>query len=256
MIENLLSIESLLAVSVGAIFSIRVNKVSLSLKSNVRNQSPDIHGSNNVVIYNQAMVDVGKEMAFSVKVCSVGMMIFFHVFPSFFINLLLSLSFFLPVFSFIGVVNAIRLNGISRGWDILYLLASLVMGVIFYCTAGIMLNNLSVYPQLAQLYDYLSQYRLIEVFSATPQIDNFLFVVMSSMACPALIVIGFYVAFAHTVARDGNNVFRYSTILLSLGYISYILLSGVFILLYQGRNYNFDLVLTYPFKTLMSLFSF
>lgn len=121
MFENLLSIESILAISVGALFSFRVSKVSLSLKNNIRNQSPDIHGSNNVVIYNQAMVDVGKEMAFSVKVCAVAMMIMFHMFPAFFVNLLISLSFFLPVFSLIGVINAIRLNGSRRGWDILYM---------------------------------------------------------------------------------------------------------------------------------------
>ncbi|CND69640.1 hypothetical protein [Yersinia pseudotuberculosis] len=255
MFENLLSIESLLAISVGALFSFRVSKVSLSLKNNIRNQSPDIHGSNNVVIYNQAMVDVGKEMAFSVKVCAVVMMIMFHMFPAFFVNLLISLSFFLPVFSLIGVINAIRLNGSRRGWDILYILASVVMGVIFYCSARIMFNYLSLYPQLTQLYDYLSEFGLVGALSAKPQIYYFQLVLTSSLACPALIVLGFYLAFAYTKARDGNNAFRYSAGFLASGYMSYILLSGSLFLPSQGRHDYFVQVFTYPFNTLISLFS-
>jgi hypothetical protein len=256
MFENLLSIESLLAISVGAVFSFRVSKVSLSLKSNIRNQSPDIHGSNNVVIYNQAMADVGKEMAFSVRLCAVAMMIMFHMFPVFFVNLLTSLSFFLPIFSLVGIVNSIRLNGSRRGWDILYFLTSVVMGVIFYCSAKIMLNYLSLYPQLTQLYGYLSEYGLVRALSANSLIYNFHLVIVSSLACPALIVSGFYLAFAYTKARDGNNAFRYSAGFLAAGYMLYILLSGSLFSQYQGRNDNFLQVLTYPFNTLISLFSF
>ena len=256
MFENLLSVESILAVSVGALFSLRVSKINLSLKSNSRNQSPDIHGSNNVIIYNQAMANVGKEMAFSVKICAVAMMIIFHMFPGFFVNLLMSLSFFLPVFSLLGVVNSIRLNGSSRGWDVLYLLASVNMGVIFYCSAKIMLNYLSLYPQLTQLYSYLSEYGLVGALSAKPQIDYFQFVLMSSLACPILIVVGFYLSFAYTNERDGNNAFRYSAGSLILGYMLYLLLSGGLFSVYQGHNEYFMQIFTYPLKILISLFSF
>ncbi|MCK7178776.1 hypothetical protein [Enterobacter roggenkampii] len=256
MFENVFSLESLLAISVGALFSFRVNKVSLNLKNNIRNQSPDIYGNNNVVIYNQAMDDVGKEMTLSVRLCAIAMMIVFHMIPAFFVNLLMSLSFFLPVFSIIGVINAIRLNGMNRGWDVLYPLASVVMGVIFYCSAKIMKHYLPIYPQLTQLYHYLSGYDLIRVFKAHPQIDDFQHILFSSLACPVLIVLGFYLSFAYTRARDGNNAFRYCAGFLAAGYMFYILLSGSLFSNNQSNTDYFVQVLIYPFNTLFSLFSF
>lgn len=256
MFESVFSIESLLTISVGALFSFRVSKVSVGLKSNIRNQSPEIHGSNNVVIYNQAINDVGKEMAFSVKLCAVVMMVVFHMFPDFFINLLMSLSFFLTVFSIIGVANAIRLNGISRGWDILYPLASALMGVLFYCSAKIMLQYLSLYPQFSQLFDYLSGQRLMGILDTPRDFNYFLLILVSSMACPALIVLGFYLSFAYTKERDGNNAFRYSTMILAAGYMLYILLSGSLYSPDQSQGDYFWQVLTYPFHTLFLLFSF
>lgn len=255
MFESVFSIESLLAISIGAIFSLRVSKVSLNLKSDVRNQSPDLYGNNNVVIYNQAMGDVGKEMAFSVKICAVLMMVVFHMFPLFFINLLMSLSFFLPVFSIVGVVNAIRLNGSSRGWDILYPMASALMGIVFYCSAKVMNQYLSLYPQLSQFFGYLSEHRLMGVIDAPRDFSYFMLILVSSLACPALIVLGFYLSFAYTKARDGNNAFRYSAILLAAGYMFYILLSGSLYSPDQGKGDYFLQVLTYPFNTLFSLFS-
>lgn len=256
MFESMFSLESLLAISVGALFSLRVNKVSINLKNSIRNQSPDIHGSNNVVIYNQAVNDVGKEMAFSVKLCAVAMMIILHMFPVFFVNLLMSLSFLLPTFSFIGVINAIRLNGMNRGWDILYILASVVMGVIFYCSAKIMEHDLSLYPQFIQLYHYLSGYSLIGALTAQPEIGYFQHILLSSLVCPLLIVLGFYLSFGYTKARDGNNAFRYCVGLLAAGYMFYLLLSGSMFSSNPGNSDYFVQVLIYPFKTLFSIFSF
>jgi hypothetical protein len=67
MLESLLSIESLLAVSIGALFSFKISSVNVRLRSESRYQSPDVQGNNNIIIYNNAMEGVRKEMAGSVR---------------------------------------------------------------------------------------------------------------------------------------------------------------------------------------------
>lgn len=256
MFESLLSIESLVALSVGAIFSFKISRVNLQLQNNIREQSPDVRGDNNVIIYNQAMTGVQKEMAFSVKICAVVMMVLFHLFPAFFLNLLLSLSFLLPAFCAFGVINTIRLNGVRRGWDVLYLIASVALGVIFYCSVEMMVNYLPLYPQLISRYELLSGYGFSGIMNAPEEVYDFFFIVLSSVACPALIISGFYMTFAYTVARDGNHAFRYALTLLCCGYFAYIFLSGIMFSPHQTNTSYFMSVLTYPLVSLFSLFSF
>lgn len=255
MLENLISIESLVAISVAATFSFKIGRVNLNIKNNIRNQSPDIHGSNNLVIYNQAMAGIKKEMAFSVKVCAFLMIIMFHIFPIFFVNLLLSFSLLLPLFNVFGVINSIRLNGGSRGWDILYPMASIVMGVLFYCSVNMMVNYIDLYPQLTILYQHISEYRLMGMFDAPQLFHKFFLIILSSIAYPALIISGFYLTFAYTTTRNGNDAFKYSMFLLLIGYVAYLFLSGCMFSNSQGNVEYFVSVLTYPFVSLLSLFS-
>jgi hypothetical protein len=254
MLENLLNIESLIAISVGAIFSFKIAKINLNLRSDVRTQSPNINGDNNIVIYNQAMVSVRKEMAFSVKVFAFVMMITFHMFPLFYVNLLGSLAFLLPLFSVAGVIYTIRLHGFSRGWDVMYPLAMLIVGVLFYCSSKIMGNYIDLYPKLYSIYEYISGYRFMGLFDVPLQTHDFFFVVVSSIACPALIVLGFYLSFAYTVARDGNDIFRFCALMIAMGYMAYLFLSGVMFSDSQGNTNYFIQVLSYPFSTLTNLF--
>lgn len=254
MFDSLLSVESIVALSIGAIFSFKIGKVNISIKNDFRNQSPDINGNNNLVIYNQAMGNVRKEIAFSIKIAIVVMMIVFHWFPTFFLNLLISFSFFLPIFSLVGIVNVIRLNGIYRGWDFLYFFASLIMGILFYCSAAMMTKYMSIYPELTAIYTHMSEYRLMGLFDTPNYLHYFILVVMTSIACPALIIIGFYLTFAYTKARDGNEVFRYASTLLISGYVAYLFISGVFFSSDRQNHEQFLLILAYPFKVALSFF--
>ncbi|CFQ52511.1 Uncharacterised protein [Yersinia frederiksenii] len=253
MLDNLLNIESLLAVSVGAIFSFKISKINLNVRSEIRKQSPDIKGDNNVVIYNQAMTDVRKEMAFSVKLCTVAIVISFHIFPSFFVQLLLSLSFLLPLFCAFGVANTIRINGINRSSDLLYLMASTVMGVFCYCSSQMLAKHLALYPTLLQLFEHAFGYGLMAFFHAQYAVFSIAFIVISSIACASLIVLSFYLSFAYTTARNANDAFRYSIYILLSGYLAYLFSSGVFFSLEQSDLNYFKAVLFYPFSKIISL---
>lgn len=255
MFESLFSIESLVALSVGAIFSFKIARVNLNLRNDVRNQSPDIHGDNNTVIFTQAMVGVRKEMAFSVKLCAVLMAITFHMFPLFYVSLLSSLVFILPLLSLIGVFYTIRANGFGRGWDAMYFLASIVLSVIFYCSSMAITHYIQLYPQLYSIFESIFGGGFWGVATASKQQWSLLLIIVSSVACPALIVLGFYLAFGCTVARDGNDVFRYCVRSIVGGYLAYIFLSGVMFSASQGNVDNFLNILLYPVFTLRDLFS-
>ncbi|MBG3039145.1 hypothetical protein [Proteus mirabilis] len=254
MFDSLLSIESIVALSIGAIFSFKIGKVNISIKNNFKNQSPEISGNNNLVIYNQAMGNVRKEVGFSIKISVIVMMFLFHWFPNFFLNLLISFSFFLPIFSLLGIVNVIWLNGIYRGWDFLYFVASLIMGVLFYCSASMMTKYISIYPELTTIYAHMSEYKLMGLIDAPHYFYYFMLVIMTSIACPALIIMGLYLAFAYTKARDGNEVFRYASKLLLSGYVAYLFISGVFFSPDRANYQQFLLTLAYPFKVVLSFF--
>jgi len=202
------------------------------------------------------MAGVKKEISFSVKVCAFLMMIVFHMFPLFFLKLLLSLSFILPALAIFGYFNTIRFNGYRRGWDILYPVASVAMGVIFYCALEKMVPYLSLYPQLISLYEFSVNDGIRDVFSTPPGWLEIAFIVLSSFVCPLLILSGFYLSYAYTIARDGNEAFRYSRRLLAFGYAAYLVLAGAII---QPEKNSFDdliSILFYPFVSLYSLFSF
>lgn len=252
MFENLISMESLLAISVGAIVSFRISKLNVDLRSDVRNQSPNINGNNNQVIYNKAMMPLRKEMAFSVKVCAFVMMLLFHLYPFFFIKLNYSLSFILPVLSLIGVANNFRMNGFSHFWDILYPLASFVMGGLLYCSAIVMLDHVNIYPQLASLFESLASYGFKEWMNSPHEIQSLSFIILSSVACPLLIVAGFYLAFAHTEARDGNKAFGFSVLMLVGGYVAYVFMSGF--LFSPDQNVHSTSLLSFPFRHILSFF--
>lgn len=256
MFESLFSVGALVALSVGAIFSFKIARVNLNLRNDVRNQSPDIHGDNNTVIFTQAMTGVRKEMAFSVKLSAFLMAITFHMFPPFYVNLLSSLVFILPLLSLVGVFYTIRANGFYRGWDVMYLLASIILSVIFYCSSKAIAHYSHLYPQLYSIFESVfgSGFRLIST-SSTQQ-WSFLLIIVSSIACPALIVLGFYLAFSCTVARDGNDIFRYCVRSIGGGYLAYVFLSGVMFSASQGNVDNFVNVLLYPVFTLRDLFTF
>ena len=256
MFENFLSIESLIYISVGAIFSFKIGKLNLNLRNDIRNKSPDVRGDNNQIVYNEVMAPVRKEMAFSVKVCAVIMMITFHMYPQFFINLLFSLSFILPLLSLVGFLNSVSINGINRGWDILYPIASFVMGVFSFCSVVMMNNYASLYPELPSIYHSFSGYNVIDWFRFPRQVYELVFIIWSSIACPALIILGFYLAFANTKARSGNDAFRFSVYILIGGYFSYLFLSGELFSPVQSTGENFLLLLTYPFRQLISIFTF
>lgn len=250
MFESLFSIESLLAISVGAIVSFRISKLNVDLRSDVRNQSPNINGNNNQVVYNKVMMPIRKEMAFSVKVCAFVMMLLFHMYPIFFIKLTHSLSFILPILSLIGVANNFRVNGFSQFWDVLYPIASLVMGGLFYCSAIVMLDHVTIYPQLTSLFDSLASYSFKEWMNAPHEMQSFVLIIFSSVACPLLIVAGFYLAFAHTEARDGNKAFAFSFLMLVSGYVAYVFLSGF--LFSPDQNIHSTSLLIFPFRYIFS----
>lgn len=259
MLSNLINIESFIALSVGAIFSYKVNKINFSFKKNIRINSPDINGGNNVIIYNEAMQKVNSEMAFLVKVCAVVMLVFFHFFPLFFSHVLSALSISLPLLCLLGVVNSIRSHGMSRYGDSLYFLASCVMGVLCYCGAKAIEANSEVYPQLSLLIDSVSaafsRYGFMGVLGLNQTIRYLVFILFSSFACPALILSSFYLAFAYVMERNANDAFRYSCYVLAVGYVSYVFLTGA--LFSSGGDLSFLLkVLTYPLSTIASLFSF
>jgi hypothetical protein len=195
-------------------------------------------------------------MAFSVKVCAVAIFSLFHVFPSFFISLISSFSLLLPAFCAFGVFNSIRLNGVGRGGDLLYLIASVLFGVISYCSSQYMSNHVGLYPELWQLLDYVTNFGGVEFFKLGPQISSIVYIVFSSVAYSVLIITGFYLNFAYVRARNANDAFRYSMSFLLLGYACYAVLSGA--LFSQGR---LDLtyvkaVLLYPLHTLISIITF
>lgn len=253
MFESLISIESLLAISVGALISFRISKLNLNIRNDMRIKSPDVHGNNNQIIYNEVMTPVRKEIAFSVKVCACVMVLLFHVYPQFFVNLVFSLSFLLPVFCLLGVINSIRLNGFGRAWDILYPLSSLVMAVFFYCSGIVMLRHISLYPQLASFYEYFSNGNAEAWLQPSRQMHEFVLIVLSSFACPVLILAGFYLAFAYTKARSGNDAFRFSLTTLVIGYFTYLSLTGVLFSSDRNDISNFTFFLTYPFKVILLL---
>ena len=256
MFENLLSIESLLAISVGAIFSFKVGKLNLSLRNDIRNKSPNVQGDNNQIIYNEAMKPVRKDIAFSVKVCAFFMIILFHMYPTFFINLLFSLAFILPVLSLVGFINTVSLNGFNRGWDILYPISSFIMGVLFYCSAMMMTGYVSLYPKLPLLYKILSSYNIFDWNGVPNQAYDIVFILYSSFACPALLILGLYLSFAHTIARDGNDAFNFSVKMLAWGYIAYLFLSCNLFAVGKSTGDNFLFLLTYPFRKLIYILSF
>lgn len=250
MLENLINVESLLAVSVGAIFSFKINKANVYIKSERREQSPNINGDNNVVVYNNAMANVRKEISFSVKLCALAIFFFFNVFSLFFINLLSSLSFFLPLFCLFGVVNSIRLNGFSRAGDLLYLFAAVFMSCICYCSSQLLIRHVELYPNLLPLLSHVSDYGVKSLFNAGAQMSSILFIIVSSLACSVLIILSFYLNFAFTIYRNANDAFRYSISILTPGYMLYFLSSGV---VFFQNNVGFEYlkaVLLYPFKIL------
>ncbi|MEN4874540.1 hypothetical protein [Kosakonia cowanii] len=252
MFESLISMESLLAISVGAIVSFRISKLNVDIRSDVRNQSPNINGNNNQVVYNEVMMPIRKEMAFSVKVCAFVMMVLFHMYPFFFIKLTHSLSFILPILSLIGVASNFRVNGFSQFWNVLYPIASFVMGGIFYCSAIVMLDHVTIYPQLTSLFDSLVSYGFKEWMGSPHEMQSFVLIIFSSVACPLLIVAGFYLAFAHTEARDGNKAFAFSFFMLISGYVAYVFLSGF--LFSPDQNIHSTSLLSFPFRYILSFF--
>lgn len=250
MFESLVNIESLIAVSVGAIFSFKISKANVNIRSERREQSQNVSGDNNVIVYNNNMLNVRKEMRFSVKACAFAIFLFFHMFSGFFIQLLSSLSIFLPLFCLFGVINNIRLYGFSRGGDFLYLLFAIPLGVVCYCAAQLISQHADLYPRLFQLFSDVSSYGIKSVFYANTQIISIAFIILSSIACSGLILLHFYLSFAFVIYRNANDAFRYSLSILVFGYALYFLSSGAVFSPFASDLEYFKAVLVYPFKIL------
>lgn len=256
MLESLISIESLLAVSVGAVFSFKIAKVNISVKTKVRNQSPDIAGNGNIVIYNNEAKGVKDDITFAVKLCVIAIFLFFHSFPEFFLKLLFSFSLLLPFFCLAGVVNVIRVNGIRRGWDGMYFLASIIWGVVGYCAVQLMSRDVTLYPNLSFLFDSLLREGVYGFFNGSNTVFLLAQIAISSLACAGLIVGGFYLAFGFVTARDGNGVFSFSAQMLIFGYALYFISVNVFFNQSQRGFEHIWAVAAYPFNLARYLFAY
>lgn len=259
MFESLLSIGSLLAVSFGALFSFKIGRVNVNVNRSERNNSPDVYGNHNLIIYNEAIKVVQKEMAFSAKLCIVAMLILFHKYPFFFIDFLSSLIIWLPLFCASGVVLSIKIHGIKRLGDVMYIVASIVMGVFCYCSSRLLSLHTDIYPEITSfsrnIVESIGYYGLFYgVAHASNEVDLMLNVISSSAACAALISLSGALCFSYITERDANNVFSRSVGILFAGYIAYIFSSGVlFPPVYHGLSYFID-VLMYPFSVIYSYF--
>ncbi|WP_323080922.1 hypothetical protein [Klebsiella variicola] len=261
MFESLLSIGSLLAVSFGALFSFKIGMVNIHANRSKRNNSPDVYGNHNVIIYNEAIKTVQKEMAFSVKLCIFAMLIFFHKYPSFFIGFLSSLIIWLPLFCASGVVLSIKTHGIKRLGDVMYIISSVVMGVFCYCSSRLLSLHVDIYPEVTGFFRNIAEsigyYGLFYgVAHASNEIGLMFNVIYASAACAALISLGGALCFSYITERDANKAFSRSIGILFAGYIAYVFSSGVlFSSAYHSLSYFID-VLMYPFSIIYSYFSF
>lgn len=221
MLENIFNFESIVSIALGSLVSFKALKV----KSVINNQSPTINGDWNSVTYNNYMEKTQKNFKYFWNVLFVIVFLLLPVFGSRFGVALYSFSFLSVVFCLVGVVMTIRNYGGERALDLLYIVLTLLISVLAYCTVVNMASFWDDYQgYYGRLFSAIASFR-----PSLPYIEyvtGLLYMFIITFGFVMVFVSLMYSTFAYIKERDFDEVIKFSCYHFGVAFIGYVLASN------------------------------
>lgn len=250
LLENLLNIETLFALSLGGLITFKA--VSFSFDS--RKQSPSMYGNDNQVTYNNFNLKDNNEFKYMWNILSLVFLFAFPLYSKILVNLLLSLATISPAISLISTTIMIKKHGKERIFDFMYILPILIVSVIAYHSAPYLLYHSQHIQYFYQNISYIVSY-FPNVFREVNVLFTILFQFCVSMGFALIFSSLLYVTAAFTRERSFDKVVLFSGNYICFAFIGY-LLSCNLLSIYNGNNFNYiKEVVLQPVFSIINFFS-
>lgn len=245
--ENFFSLDSLIALTFSAALTIKYLKINF--KTEIRNQSHNINGNNNTInIYEMDKINKKNFKTLSIMIAAF-LLVIFPVYPSLFIGIMKSFSWLPLVICFLGVSFQIYMRGMRRLYDLVYLIPSLIVGVLMYHAVYLAYHEGYIHTGIySRVFNYLSEpYVNIAYLEGL----NMLLVELAAyLGFIFLFLSAIYISFSFIVERDFDSANKYISHWTITAFICNFLASGMmFEYVHGGFSY-----IEYAYKLLLYFF--
>ena len=180
-------------------------------------------------------------------------MVFLPLYPYFFIDVMQSFSWLPVCICLLGVFVQIYMRGIKRIYDVVYIIPSLIVGVLMYHAVYLLTHGDYIYLNIySRLFDYISY-----PYFSSGYIYGLVTIIFELSIYFGVVVLFFnaiYVSFSFIKERNFDSVNKYVFHRIAFAFLGNFLASGVLVRYFNGGLfdviYNYELLL-YFFKNII-----
>ncbi|EOI3546087.1 hypothetical protein ACMSZT_000852 [Cronobacter dublinensis] len=235
MFENIISIGSIIAVTLSVTLTIKFLKINI--KNNIRENSHDINGNNNIVNIIEADKRNNSDFKLLANVIGFVLLIFLPLYPYFFLSFMQAFS-WLPIFIIlVGVATQVYFRGWSRLPDLLYVFPAFIVGTLTY--HSIYLVDKGKYLEgdiYSRLIDAIISFNISESYAL--YITGLLFEFFAYAGFIMLFLSAIYISFSFLKKRGFDETIKHLLFWLATGLLGDFLASGC-MLNFGSINFNY-----------------
>lgn len=241
--ENIISIGSLIAITLSVTLTIKFLKINI--KNDIRKNSPDINGNNNIVNIIEADKKNNSDFKLLANVIGFALLILLPLYPYFFLSFMQAFS-WLPIFIILaGVAMQVYFRGWSRSPDLLYLFPAFIVGTLTYHSIYLAAKGKYLEEDIySRLIEAITNFHISE--SYLTYISGFSLEFFAYAGFIMLFLSAIYISFSFLKKRGFDETIKYLLFWLVVGLLGDFFASGC---LLKSGSVNFD-YLIYSYQLL------